>query len=53
MRRPTAGANYVRSQPGCGWFPYLRSFGAEPTFFNDEYKLSTGVEVDDISDITK
>lgn len=49
---PPAGweANYVRTMPGRGWFPYLRGFGAEPSFFNDEYKLPTVTEVENFDE---
>ncbi len=32
-------ANFVRTLPNRGWFPYLRGYGAGPEFFNDKYKL--------------
>ena len=46
-------ANYVRTLPERGWFPYLRGFGAGPEFFNDEYKLPTVKAVDDFSEYIK
>ncbi len=34
-------SNYVRTLPGRGWFPYIRAYGAEPSFFDGTYQLPT------------
>jgi hypothetical protein len=34
-------ANFVRTLPDRGWFPYMRAYGAGKEFFDDTYKLPT------------
>ena len=46
-------ANYVRTLPGRGWFPYMRAYGAGKEFFDDTYKLPTINKVKDFSDYVK
>jgi hypothetical protein len=42
-------ANYVRTLPDRGWFPYMRAYGAGKEFFDDTYKLPTVNKVEDFS----
>jgi len=46
-------ANYVQTTPGRGWFPYMRAYGAQKEFFNDEYKFPTIIKVEDFSKYLK
>jgi len=43
-------ANYVRTLPGRGWFPYMRAYGAGKEFFDDTYRLPTVNGVKDFSE---
>lgn len=43
-------ANHVQTLPGRGWFPYMRAYGAEAEFFNDEYKFPTVNGVEDFGE---
>jgi hypothetical protein len=43
-------ANHVQTLPGRGWFPYMRAYGAEAEFFNDEYTFPTVNRVEDFSE---
>jgi len=44
-------ANHVQTLPGRGWFPYMRAYGAQEAFFNDEYKFPTINKVKDFSKV--
>ena len=44
-------ANHVQTLPGRGWFPYMRAYGAQEAFFNDEYKFPTVNKVKDFSKV--
>ena len=46
-------ANYVRTLPNRGWFPYMRAYGAGKDFFGDTYKLPTITNVKDFSEYIK
>jgi hypothetical protein len=46
-------ANYVRTLPDRGWFPYMRAYGAGKEFFDDTYKLPTVNKVKDFSKYIK
>jgi len=46
-------SNYVQTLPGRGWFPYMRAYGAQKEFFNDEYKFPTVNNVKDFSEYIK
>jgi hypothetical protein len=46
-------ANFVRTLPDRGWFPYMRAYGAGKEFFNDAYKLPTVNKVKDYSEYAK
>ena len=46
-------ANFVRTLPGRGWFPYMRAYGAGKEFFDDTYKLPTVNAVKDFSEYLK
>lgn len=43
-------ANYVKTIPGRGWFPYMRAYGAGEEFFNDEYKFPTVNKVENFTE---
>jgi hypothetical protein len=44
-------ANHVQTLSGRGWFPYMRAYGAQEAFFNDEYKFPTVNKVKDFSKV--
>jgi hypothetical protein len=46
-------ANFVRTLPGRGWFPYMRAYGAGKEMFDDTYKLPTVTRVEDFSRFTR
>ncbi len=46
-------ANYVRTLPGRGWFPYMRAYGAGKEFFDDTYKLPTINKVENFDKYVK
>ncbi len=46
-------ANYVKTLPGRGWFPYMRAYGAGKEFFDDTYKFPTINRVKDYSKFIK
>ena len=45
-------SNYVRTLPGRGWFPYIRAYGAAPSFF-DGYELPNIHRVDNFDEYVK
>ncbi len=44
-------ANFVRTLPNRGWFPYMRGYGAGDAFFDDSYKFPVINKVKDFSGI--
>ena len=44
-------ANHVQTLPGRGWFPYMRAYGAQESFFNGEYKFPTVNKVNNFSEM--
>jgi hypothetical protein len=45
--------NHVQTTPGRGWFPYMRAYGAQAEFFNDQYKFPTVNKVKDFAEYIK
>ena len=46
-------ANYVQTLPGRGWFPYLRAYGAEASFFDGTYKYPTVNRVESFAEVIR
>lgn len=44
-------ANFVRTLPDRGWFPYMRGYGAGTAFFDDTYKFPVINTVKDFSEL--
>ena len=43
--KPTAAANWIKTTPGKGWFPYFRFYGPKQAYFDKTLQLNDIEEV--------